>query len=219
MTKKTKPPDKLVQVVEEHLANTPPELPFGDIPKEPRDDSYLNSFDLSQIGTNFEIVEPREAPKPKRARKKAYEKFVRGKSRFVYYVFTPKIKGYRDKIKKSKPINEGSTVSDKERTAWARSLAKNIHTTSRFLETELLPVTSAIHTAVLDSQERYSQLVDDPSAKLPLGFMVKKAAMAAQLKLIDHICDVMGLSTENRRLMKNEYLRLPDPNQTPNTRS
>lgn len=189
------------------------ELPFGDVPDRETDKGIdWSSIDMSSFGQNFEVVEDAE-PEPK-ARKKPKRKvddlatlglsrFLRGKSRFVYYVIQPKVRQYT--VDKTKPINEDSKITPKDRAKWNKALVKNIGVMSAFLETELLPLTSALSTAVLDSQERYKQLVDDPQAKLPLAFFVKKATLAANLKIVDKICDVMKLSPENRRLMKVEY--------------
>lgn len=197
--------------------------PYGYIPDPDSLEPGLDwtRVDMSQFGVNFEVVE--DAPKPKKKAKKTnstLRKFLRGKSPRIYLVFTPKVHTY--KVRKPKPINEGSKVTPKQKQAWEKALVKNIDIMSQFLERELLPLTSAISTAVLDSQERYSQLVEDPTAKLPLAFLIKKANLAAQLKIIDRICDIMDLSPENRKLMKADYRTPRDPSvppqgkQTPN---
>ncbi len=162
-----------------------------------------SKIDVDSIGSNFEVLEEVKLP-PRRVKlSPRLSKFVIGRSPHLFFVVDPKIPKYV--VKKTQPINANTKVSESEKTSWASSLGKNMRAMSTFLERDLLPLTSALASATLSSQERYSQLIDDPEVKLPMGFILKKANLAAQLKIIDKISDFMGLSAENRRLMKSEF--------------
>jgi len=205
MTKPNTPePDEEAGEAEEQ------QLPFADHSTELHDTVDWSSINMDDFGTKFEAVADTDdeevvAAKPKRqvTASPKVSKFIRGRSPFIYYLIQPRLREY--KMRKTRPINEGFKVTSKEVTAWQKTLAGNIKKVSAFYERELLPLTAAVSTAVLDTQERFAQLIDDPQAKLPLSYIVRKLSQATNLKIIDHIADTMKLSPENRRLMKTEF--------------
>lgn len=180
------------------------ELPFiNDASEQEEPPIDWSKVDLDSIGGNFEVLEEAKKETGPTRLSSRLSKFVIGSSPHLFFVLEPKIPKYV--IKKTDPINANTKVTNAEKTAWANALGKNMRNLSLFLERDLLPLTSALHSATLSSQERYAQLIDDPGIKLPLGFILKKGNLAAQLKIIDKISDFMGLSAENRRLMKAEF--------------
>ena len=202
MTKPNTPVDDDTAATEDQ------QLPFADHSAELHDTVDWASINMDDFGTRFEAVADEEevvAAKPRRqvTASPKVSKFIRGRSPFIYYLIQPRLREY--KMKKTRPINEGLKVTPKEITAWQKTLAGNIKKVSAFYERELLPLTAAVSTAVLDTQERFAQLIDDPQAKLPLSYIVRKLSQATNLKIIDHIADTMKLSPENRRLMKTEF--------------
>jgi hypothetical protein len=195
------------------------ELPFVNSPSETETSTIdWSRIDVDSIGSNFEVLDDLDKPKRKVIRMSPrLAKFVIGASPHLFFVLSPKIPKYV--VRKTQPINTATKVSESEKATWVTSLGKNMKSMSTFLERDLLPLTSALASATLNSQERYAQLIDDPEIKLPLGFILKKANLAAQLKIIDKISDFMSLSAENRRLMKSEFrLNRPDTPATPNER-
>lgn len=181
------------------------ELPFVNSSSETDSPSIdWSRIDVDSIGSNFEVLDEVETPKRKIIRMSPrLSKFVLGASPHLFFVLSPKIPKYV--VRKTQPINSSTKVSESEKATWASALGRNMKSMSTFLERDLLPFTSALSSATLNSQERYSQLIDDPEIKLPLGFIIRKANLAAQLKIIDKISDFMNLSAENRRLMKSEF--------------
>ncbi len=181
------------------------ELPFVNSSSETELPSIdWSRIDVDSIGSNFEVLDEVARPKRRVIRMSPkLAKFVIGASPHLFFVLTPKIPKYV--VRKTQPINTATKVSESEKATWVTALGKNMKSMSTFLERDLLPLTSALASATLNSQERYSQLIDDPEIKLPLGFILKKANLAAQLKIIDKIADFMNLSAENRRLMKSEF--------------
>lgn len=188
----------------EDLVPIDDELPFVNDPSEQEDSSVdWSKVSIDSIGSNFEVLEdPAKEVGPVKIGARL-SKFVIGSSPHLFFVVEPKIPKYV--MKKTEPINANTKVTNAEKAAWANALGKNMRNLSLFLERDLLPLTSALHSATLSSQERYAQLIDDPSTKLPLSFILRKGNLAAQLKIIDKISDFMGLSAENRRLMKAEF--------------
>lgn len=188
----------------EDLVPEEEELPFVNDPQDQEEPPIdWSKVDIDSIGSNFEVLEDVKSAAPVLKMDARLSKFVIGSSPHLFFVVDSKIPKYV--MKTTEPINANTKVTSAEKTTWANALGKNMRSLSQFLERDLLPLTSALHSATLSSQERYAQLIDDPGIKLPLGFILKKGNLAAQLKIIDKISDFMGLSPENRRLMKAEF--------------
>ncbi len=184
------------------------ELPFINSSSDLGPSIDWSKVDIDSIGSNFEVLDaPKKPPKAAQEMSPRLAKFVIGASPHLFFVMQPKISRYV--VRKTQPINANNKITDSDKNQWASALSRNMKSMSSFFERDLLPLTAALVSSTLNSQERFLQLADDPDSKLPLGFILKKANLAAQLKIIDKICDFMGLSAENRKLMKAEFRHHP----------
>lgn len=166
-----------------------------------------SEFDLESFGENFTIVE--DKPKKKR-RRKAYARFLHGKSRFVFYRIT--VRFAPPKIKKPRAVNAEVKVSPKEKQALETRILKSKSRLARLFEQRLLPVTLSILSCADDTKDRFSQMIDD-QVDLPIEFMMKKAQQAVRLSIIDELASMFELTEKNTSLLKAEFLKLPEQSQ------
>lgn len=148
---------------------------------------------------DFMRITQKEAP--------AYSKhkFITGNSKFIFWRFkTPVFKVKPKKMVDNSPMNAKVKLTKRERDTFTALLKTNIQRNTDFYWREILPLSTAVVSAVRDVDEKFQQLLDTKSG-LPLDFIKKKTTDAIYFRIIRHICETYNLTAKERELMIVEY--------------
>lgn len=131
-------------------------------------------------------------------------RFLNGSSSFVFYRLRVNTRELKNTPKAVSSLNFKNKLKVSEKTAFARSLQESIQKQSDFYIEEILPKTNALMSALQRVDELSLQMFEAKS-DLPVDFIRGKSREAVQLLIIRHLCEVYELTTEERKLMINEY--------------
>jgi hypothetical protein len=136
--------------------------------------------------------------------------FLNGNSRFVFYrIRPPKLRKETPKIDK-KIVNLKNKISASQKVKFASTLGANIDLTSKFFLEEILPRSQALMTAMSNVDEVMQQLTDE-QAQLPIEFIKAKSREAINLRIIRFLADQYGLTKNEARLMRSEFIAKMTP--------
>ncbi len=165
--------------------------------------SKVNTKD---IGEGFEIVDPSVFEVKKEYKEfvlnKFKNKFVIGKSKFISYDAGVSLKSPKKSVKTKTSVSVSPPLTKDDRKRFVTKLSKNIKAWREFFVHDILPVSLSIHTALEETKDQLSQLVDS-SVTLPSDYIVFKTAEAVYLRINREIGSRLLLNQEEQDKLSN----------------